>query len=201
MEPNVQSEPTPSPTHQTPQPPAATAEARPVVHLSVLPHSGKVEELRRQMQADRDTSPAAAGSTPEPTTSAAVTAPADISAASPTEGAATTAGDSPARSIQQKLLQAKVIEVLRQIYDPEIPVNIYDLGLIYEVNVGEDNAVKVKMTLTAPACPVAGTLPGEVETRIENIPEVKSADVELVWDPPWSRDRMSEAAQLELGFF
>jgi len=107
----------------------------------------------------------------------------------------------PARSIQQKLLEGKIIEVLRQVYDPEIPVNIYDLGLIYGIDVRDDDSVKVKMTLTAPACPVAGTLPGEVERKIETVPEVKSAEVELVWDPPWSRDRMSEAAMLQLGFF
>ena len=100
---------------------------------------------------------------------------------------------------QQKLITEKVIEQLRQIYDPELPVNIYELGLIYQVDVADDNSVHVKMTLTAPACPVAGTLPPEVERRIETIPEVPRAKVELVWDPPWTRDRMSEAALLELG--
>lgn len=102
-------------------------------------------------------------------------------------------------SIQRKLLEGKVIEALRSVYDPEIPVNIYDLGLIYEIDVKEDNSIYVKMTLTAPACPVAGTLPGEVQKRIEVIPEVKSAEVELVWEPPWGRERMSESALLELG--
>ena len=111
------------------------------------------------------------------------------------------AGTDPARSIQKKLLEGKVIEALRQIYDPEIPVNIYDLGLIYEIDVKDDDSVKVKMTLTAPACPVAGTLPGEVETKVNAVPDVKAAEVELVWDPPWSRDRMSEAALLQLGMF
>ena len=107
----------------------------------------------------------------------------------------------PARSIHQKLIEGKVIEALQQVYDPEIPVNIYELGLIYDIHVGDDDSVKIKMTLTAPACPVAGSLPGEVERRVEAIPEVKSASVELVWDPPWSRDRMSEAALLQLGMF
>lgn len=105
----------------------------------------------------------------------------------------------PTRFVEQKLLEGKVIEALRQVYDPEIPVNIYELGLIYDIAVSPDNSVHVKMTLTAPACPVAGSLPGEVEQRIAAIPEVKSATVELVWDPPWSRDRMSEAALLQLG--
>jgi FeS assembly SUF system protein len=107
----------------------------------------------------------------------------------------------PAKSIQKKLLEGKIIEALRQIYDPEIPVNIYDLGLIYEIDVKDDETVKVKMTLTAPACPVAGTLPGEVEKKVNAVPEVKAAEVELVWEPAWSRDRMSEAALLQLGMF
>lgn len=106
----------------------------------------------------------------------------------------------PTQFVEQKLIEGKVIEALQQIYDPEIPVNIYELGLIYEIKVEPDHSVAVKMTLTAPACPVAGTLPGEVETRINAIPEVTSAKVELVWDPPWGRERMSEAAQLQLGF-
>src|SRR5262249_9956295 len=95
----------------------------------------------------------------------------------------------PVHAFQDKLIEGKVIEAVRNVYDPEIPVNIYDLGLIYEIHVEPDHSVRVKMTLTAPACPVAGTLPGEVETKIQAIPEVTSATVELVWDPPWSRDR------------
>lgn len=109
------------------------------------------------------------------------------------------AGGHVSNSIERKLLEGKVIEAMRTVFDPEIPVNIYDLGLIYEIDVREDNSVFVKMTLTAPACPVAGTLPGEVQKCIEVLREVKSAEVELVWDPPWSRDRMSETALLELG--
>lgn len=105
----------------------------------------------------------------------------------------------PTRFVELKLIEGKVIEALREVYDPEIPLNIYELGLIYEVRVEPDHSVQIKMTLTAPACPVAGSLPGEVERKVEAIPEVKSADVELVWDPPWSRDRMSEAALLQLG--
>jgi FeS assembly SUF system protein len=105
----------------------------------------------------------------------------------------------PTRFVELKLIEGKVIEALREVYDPEIPLNIYELGLIYEVKVEPDHSVQIKMTLTAPACPVAGSLPGEVERKVESIPEVKSANVELVWDPPWSRDRMSEAALLQLG--
>jgi FeS assembly SUF system protein len=101
---------------------------------------------------------------------------------------------------KQKEIEEKVIEALKLVYDPEIPVNIYELGLIYEINVDpETSAVYVQMTLTAPGCPVAGTLPREVQQRVESVPGVHRAVVELVWDPPWTKDRMSEAALLELG--
>jgi len=96
-------------------------------------------------------------------------------------------------------LNTKVIEALRTCYDPEIPVNIYELGLIYDVTIDDNNNVAIKMTLTSPACPVAGSLPGEVEQRVKMIPETGSVNVELVWDPPWSPDRMSEVARYELG--
>jgi FeS assembly SUF system protein len=92
-----------------------------------------------------------------------------------------------------------VAEVLQSIYDPEIPVNIYDLGLIYELKVEESGEVNVKMTLTAPACPVAGWLVMEVQEKIKQLPEVKDVKVELVWDPPWDTSRMSEAGKLQLG--
>jgi FeS assembly SUF system protein len=129
--------------------------------------------------------------------SADTAAPSESSALTQSSTSATTAPT----FIEQKLLEGKVIEALREIYDPEIPVNIYELGLIYDIQVEPDNKVHIKMTLTAPACPVAGSLPGEVERRVESIPEVKSADVELVWEPPWSREKMSEAALLQLGMF
>ena len=89
----------------------------------------------------------------------------------------------------------------RTIYDPEIPVNIYDLGLIYHVKVEPTADVYVKMTLTSPGCPAAGTLPGEVEDKIVVIPGVKSAKIEVVWEPTWDKEMMSEAAKLQLGFF
>jgi FeS assembly SUF system protein len=103
--------------------------------------------------------------------------------------------------IELKLIEGKVIEAVRQVYDPEIPVNIYELGLIYSIEVTPEKVVNVKMTLTTPACPVAGSLPGEVQTRIQAIPEVTSANIDLVWDPPWDRSMMSEAAMLQLGMF
>ena len=105
----------------------------------------------------------------------------------------------PSKSPRQKAVEEKVIEALRLVYDPEIPVNVYDLGLIYAIEVSPDDRVQIKMTLTAPGCPVAGNIVAEVERRVEDVDEVRSATVELVWDPPWSKERMSEAALLELG--
>ncbi len=94
----------------------------------------------------------------------------------------------------------KIIGVLKEIYDPEIPVDIYELGLIYDVLVNEDNEAKILMTLTSPNCPVAETLPVEVEEKVKTLPEIKNAEVEITFDPPWSQDLMSEEAKLELGF-
>ena len=155
-------------------------EQPPPKSLPVLPNSGKVEQLRAEAEAD-----ARSQATP------------------PAKHVDTTLvsrfcdGD---KTPKQKAIEEKVIDAIRMVYDPEIPVNIYDLGLIYAINVDDATGrVHVKMTLTAPGCPVAGSLPLEVERRIETIMEVPSATVELVWDPPWSREMMSEAAQLELG--
>jgi FeS assembly SUF system protein len=96
-------------------------------------------------------------------------------------------------------LEARVIDALRQCFDPEIPVNIYDLGLIYEIHVDESGNVAIRMTLTAPNCPAAAFLPGQVESRIRTISGVKDIKVEVVFDPPWDPSRMSEAARLQLG--
>src|SRR5215831_13086024 len=98
-------------------------------------------------------------------------------------------------------LDEKVIAVLRTIFDPEIPVNIHELGLIYDLKVSPEGAVAIRMTLTSPACPVAGALPEEVRQKVAAVPGVTDAKVELVWDPPWDMSRMSEAAQLQLGLF
>ena len=95
-------------------------------------------------------------------------------------------------------LKDKVLAEIKKIYDPEIPVNIYDLGLIYNVKVDEENVVEIKMTLTTPNCPVAESLPKEVEDSVKEIKEVKDAKLELVWEPPWDKSMMSEAAKLEL---
>ena len=96
-------------------------------------------------------------------------------------------------------LQAAVVEALKEIYDPEIPVNIYDLGLIYGVEVTDDGHAAVTMTLTTPHCPVAESMPGEVELRVSAVPGIATADVNLVWDPPWDPQKMSDDAKLELG--
>lgn len=101
--------------------------------------------------------------------------------------------------IDDNSLGDKIVRVLKTIYDPEIPVDIYELGLIYDVFVNEDSDVKILMTLTTPNCPVAETLPMEVEEKIKSIDEVNSAEVEITFDPPWSQDLMSEEAKLELG--
>ncbi|MEL6531282.1 MAG: SUF system Fe-S cluster assembly protein [Pseudomonadota bacterium] len=96
-------------------------------------------------------------------------------------------------------LQAAVVDALKEIYDPEIPVNIYDLGLIYGVEVDDDADATITMTLTTPHCPVAETMPGEVELRASSVPGIRDAEVNLVWDPPWSPEKMTDEARLELG--
>jgi FeS assembly SUF system protein len=95
--------------------------------------------------------------------------------------------------------EERVVSALRGVYDPEIPVNIYDLGLIYDIAVRDDSHVHIRMTLTAPACPVAGSMPGAVERAVLRVPGIAAAEVELVWDPPWTQERMSDEARLELG--
>ena len=103
-------------------------------------------------------------------------------------------------TLDTQALGEKIVKVLKSIYDPEIPVDIYELGLIYDVFVNEDFDVKILMTLTTPNCPVAETLPREVEEKVKSLNEVKDAEVEITFDPPWTRELMSEEAKLELGF-
>lgn len=102
-------------------------------------------------------------------------------------------------AINTQELGEKIVQVLKSIYDPEIPVDIYELGLIYDVFVNENNDVKILMTLTSPNCPVAETLPVEVEEKVKSLDAVKDAVVEITFDPPWTQDLMSEEAKLELG--
>ena len=98
-------------------------------------------------------------------------------------------------------LMPQVIKALSKVFDPELPVNVYDLGLIYEVIVDASSRVGVRMTLTAPACPAAQFLPGQVKNAVASVPGVSAATVDIVWDPPWTRERMSDAAKLDLGLF
>ena len=103
--------------------------------------------------------------------------------------------------INKQELEEKVIQTLKTCYDPEIPVDIFELGLIYEIGIEDNSDVTIKMTLTSPACPVAESLPPEVEAKVRSIPEVNDAKVEIVWSPPWDKDMMSDAAKIKLGFY
>ena len=112
----------------------------------------------------------------------------------------------PAGSLAQPLTPAeidevknRIVEALHTCFDPEIPVNIYELGLIYDIDVEPTGSVKIRMTLTTPACPAAGSLPPEVQRKVRTVPNVTGAQVDVVWDPPWDKSRMSEAAKLQLG--
>jgi FeS assembly SUF system protein len=113
----------------------------------------------------------------------------------------TDAADQVPPTAEDETLKHEVIEVLRTIYDPEIPVNIYDLGLIYEVHATEHGSVYIIMTLTTPGCPVAQSFPGTVQAVVMTVPGVIEAHVDIVWDPPWSQDKMSDAAKLQLGLY
>jgi FeS assembly SUF system protein len=172
-------------------------------HLPVLPHSGKVEQLRQEVKMSQQNSDAERGREQGGEMGRGGDGEKEkvVEATQPTAGASTGAPSEGEKSIEYKLLEGKVIAALSSVYDPEIPVNIYELGLIYKIDIDAEKNVKILMTLTAPACPVAGTLPGEVEKKVESIDEVTKATVELVWDPPWSRDMMSESALLQLGMY
>jgi len=101
--------------------------------------------------------------------------------------------------LEKKTLEKQIIDVLKTVYDPEIPVDIYELGLIYEIRINDEHEVTIVMTLTSPSCPVAESLPVEVEQKVAGIQDVKSATIELTWEPPWDKDMMSEEAMVELG--
>lgn len=101
---------------------------------------------------------------------------------------------------ERRAIEEAIVTALHTCYDPEIPVDIYELGLVYAVELDDERNATVRMTLTSPACPVAGSLPGEVESKVRGVAGVRGARVELVWDPPWDKEMMSEAAKLKLGF-
>ncbi len=161
------------------------------IPLKVLPDPQRVQRILENAEShQRDSARESAAAEDQPANDSGP----DNSA--PVDGIAPAAEE---KNPFQRDLEQRVIEVLKSVYDPEIPVNIYELGLIYGIEAMPDGAVNVRMTLTAPACPVADSMPGEIEKRLEAIPQVTSANVLLVWDPPWSRDRLSEEAKLELG--
>lgn len=142
-----------------------------------------------------------------PAAPAGTSGPEDISPANRTESARASAPADAGSEAGQDTgsagssdLPDRIVMALREIYDPEIPVNIYDLGLIYDVDLDADNMVRIRMTLTAPGCPVAGEMPGWVEDAVRKVEGVRDVAVELVWDPMWNPEMMSEAARLELGF-
>ena len=119
----------------------------------------------------------------------------------PAPSSAAAESHAPVEPARNPSLDDRIVAALREVYDPEIPVNIYDLGLIYRIDCDDMGVVEIDMTLTAPGCPVAQTFPGTVEAAVQNVEGVAAAEVDLVWEPPWTPDRMSEAAKLELGFF
>ena len=155
--------------------------------LTVLPHSGKVDQLRAEAAKSAATTPTT--TPPKPKKERPILPHVNRISASPAA----------LKSEKQLEIEREVIKACRNVFDPEIPVNIYDLGLIYDIDVDPEDRVHVRMTLTAPGCPVAGTLPPQIERQIEAIPQVRSATVELVWEPQWTKEMMSEAAQLQLG--
>jgi len=120
--------------------------------------------------------------------------------AAPETPASPDAGAAPPAAVNRTHLEGRVIEALSGVFDPEIPVNIYELGLIYDIEITPQADVVIEMTLTSPACPVAESLPGDVKNVVSAVDGVRAVDVELVWDPPWTPDRMSEGAKVELGF-
>jgi FeS assembly SUF system protein len=148
------------------------------------------------MAADPNQPMESAESAPPVSTAAAATAETGKSA----ETAETAATAGTAQGIEANI-EDSIVEALKTVYDPEIPVNIYEMGLIYDLNIEPGGQVQIKMTLTSPACPVAGSLPGEVKDKVESVPGVAAAEVEVVWDPVWNPSMMSEAARLQLGMF
>lgn len=166
-----------------------TSEAHPHVQLTVLPHSGKVDQIRKEMQ-----------QTHSAATSASAAASPDPDEPYVPHQNRISASPAALKSAETLDLEKQVVAALKTVFDPEIPVDIYQLGLIYDIDIDPEKNVQIRMTLTAPGCPVAGSLPLQVESVVENVPDVKSSSVELVWDPPWNKEMMSEAAKLQLGF-
>jgi FeS assembly SUF system protein len=168
----------------------AAAEARAVAEARVA------AEARAAARAPESVPPPA-----RVTGESAPAAEAAAPSAAPASDPAAETKRTPDGPLETGLLREQVIGQLRTVFDPEIPVNIYELGLVYKIDVDADGNVKVEMTLTSPACPSAAEIPLDVRRKVESIEGVKSVDVEIVWDPPWTMEFMSEAARVQLGFF
>jgi FeS assembly SUF system protein len=136
---------------------------------------------------------------PDAATAVQAAVPSDAPSKQSSSSSSSPSSSSAASSSPSPLEQKVIDEALKKCFDPEIPVNIWELGLIYSIRVSPEGVAHVQMTLTAPACPVAGTLPGEVEAKVKAVPGVTDAKVELVWDPPWNADMMSRVARVMLG--
>lgn len=171
------------------------------VNLDPALEKKKVEAMKqfRADDAPAESAPAPESRTPAPAARVFVSAPgARVEAPAPATATPPPRESQPGEPVDEAALKERVIEALKGIYDPEIPVNIYDLGLIYRVDI-KDGFADIDMTLTAPGCPVAQTFPGVVEGAVRMVPGIAGAAVELVWEPPWTQARISEAARLELG--
>lgn len=156
------------------------------------PESAAVSEAARAV------TPVPSSATPAAPPAAASVSPA---AFSETSAPASETPHDPGAPLETGRLREEIIEQLRTVYDPEIPVNIYELGLVYKIDVDADGRAKIEMTLTSPACPSAAEIPADVRRKAELVPGIRSAEVEIVWDPPWTMEFMSEAARVQLGFF
>ncbi len=184
----AQAEPAASPPVATP----TASEARAASKVATPPHSST------PFTAPDAWSPEAM-KTPKPESSPKPSA--DASSDSGAGSAKETLEFGPLDPEQTAALQGKIVEVIKTVFDPEIPVDIYELGLIYEIIVDADRNALINMTLTSPACPSAQQIPAEVRFKVKSLPEIEDAKVEVVWEPAWTKDRMSEAAKLTLGFF
>lgn len=173
-----------------------------------------LKNLAGRFFGDVKTTPAAAPPSPVPSEAPAAASPAETVAPTPEPPPAPAAPGPPAEDFlvhharerdedeplsERDQLVDTIVKEIRQVFDPEIPVNVYDIGLIYDIVIDDENGVDVAMTLTSPMCPVAGTLPPEVEQKVAGVEGVERAKVEITWDPPWTPDMMSEGAKLELG--
>lgn len=164
-------------------------------------HGGPVEVDRASATVDANITSAPREKDATPAAGDATSASASSVPAVSTPNAPAASATASGEPIETGVVREQVIEQLRNVFDPEIPVNIYELGLVYKVDVSADGHVKIEMTLTSPACPSAAEIPLDVKKKAGTVPGVRSVEVEIVWDPPWTMEFMSEAARVQLGFF